>query len=220
MMNLLDPQPGSRVPIIRRTNVQLRGDIDGLSGLASEGAATAADPATRTSLATLLTRHILRDGELVLLILKPSRWYILLSCLRFLAAVMIFVIAARVFDEKLPSRSVVYLELGIFVFAGRLMWAVLQWMGQLYILTDMRIVRISGIFSLDIFDCPLRKVARIRLLYTMRERLFRLGSLEIIPSDEELPTAQWQMISHPREVHEQVAATINRAKHFGSGASF
>ena len=31
---------------------------------------------TRTSLATLLTSHILRDGELVLLILKPSLWFI------------------------------------------------------------------------------------------------------------------------------------------------
>ena len=49
------------------------------------GAATVDAPPTATSLATLLTRHILRDGELVLLLLKPSLWFILLSSLRFVA---------------------------------------------------------------------------------------------------------------------------------------
>src|SRR5690349_21730441 len=70
---------------------------------ASEGAAAAAveSPAV-TSLATLLTRHILRDGELVILILRPTIWFVPLSCLKFIAAVLIAMIAAKVFDDKLP----------------------------------------------------------------------------------------------------------------------
>ena len=54
----------------------------------SEGAATVAPP-TATSMATLLSRHVLRDGELVVLLLKPSAWFILLSSLRFIAIVVI-----------------------------------------------------------------------------------------------------------------------------------
>ena len=98
---------------------------------------------------------------------------------------------------------------------GRVMWAALQWMGRLYILTDLRIIRLSGVFSVDLFDCPLRKVARTRLTTTMRERLFGLGSIEISPSDSDCPAGQWQTISSPREVHEQIVATINRAKQSG-----
>ena len=79
------------------------------------------------------------------------------------------------------------LKVGVFVLAGRMMWAVLQWMGRLYILTDLRIVRLSGVFSLDIFDCPLRRVARTRLVRSMRERLTGTGTIEIIPAADAAP---------------------------------
>lgn len=95
------------------------------------------------------------------------------------------------------------------------MWSVLQWMGRLYLLTNLRIVRLSGIFSVDIFDCPLRKVGRTRLVSAVRERLVGLGSIEIVPQDESSPTGLWQTIRHPVEVHEQIVATINRAKQGG-----
>jgi hypothetical protein len=183
---------------------------------ASEGAATAdAAVPIAPSLATLLTRHILRDGELVILILKPSIWFIPLSAIRFIAAVLIVLIAVHLFDHKLPSRTIVYIELAIFLLAGRLMWAVLQWMGRLYVLTDLRVVRISGVFSADIFDCPLRKIDRARLFRSMRERLVGRGSIEFVPMDDTCSIGVWQTISHPREMHAQVEATIRRAQHLG-----
>src|SRR5438309_1694149 len=51
-----------------------------------EGTAGAAEVTpVSTSLAILLARHLLRDGELVILILKPSLWFILLTSMRFIA---------------------------------------------------------------------------------------------------------------------------------------
>jgi len=91
-------------------------------------------------------------------------------------------------------------------------WATLQWMSRLYILTDLRVLSISGVFNVNIFDCPLRKVARTRLLRSNEERFTGVGSIEIIPQDDSLPFGQWQMISQPAAVHEQMVATINRAK--------
>jgi hypothetical protein len=114
--------------------------------LASEGAAAAAPPFS-PSLATLLATHILRDGELVLLILKPSLWFVLLSSLRFIAGVLILTIAAKIFDSHLPGPNRDYLETGLTIIAARLMWATLQWMGRLYILTDLRILCVWGIFN-------------------------------------------------------------------------
>src|SRR5436189_5387950 len=113
-----------------------------------------------------------------------------------------------IYDHKLLGRRQ-YIEIGILLIVGRLTWAILQWMGRLYILTDLRIIRLSGVFSVDLFDCPLRKVASTRLTTTMRERLFGLGSIEISPSDSDCPAGQWQTISSPREVHEQIVAPIN-----------
>ncbi len=160
-------------------------------------------------LATLLSRHVIRDGELILLILKPSRWYIAMSSLRFAAVVLILLIGIHL---RAHIHISPYIEAGVFCIAGRLMWAVLNWMGRLYILTDQRIVRISGVFNVEIFDCPLRKVARTRLVSTFGERLLRIGSIEISPLDECRPCGVWQTIARPVQVNEQINAAISRAK--------
>ena len=188
---------------------------------ASEGAAAAAGTAdaapAATSLATLLTRHILRDGELVVLILQPSIWFVPLSSVKFIAAVLILMIAAKVFDQHLPSTPFAYVQTGIFLIAARLMWAIQQWTARLYVLTDMRILRIAGVFTVSIFDCPLRKVAQVRLASNLRERLFGVGSIEITPQDESNPPGVWQTIGKPAEVLEHVEAAIRKAKHNGHG---
>lgn len=182
---------------------------------ASESAGAVAAGASNASLATLLTRHILSDGELIQLVLKPSLWFIPLSSLRFIAVVLILAIAARIYEEPLPYSSLIYLEAAIFVIAGRIMWAVLQWMGRLYILTDLRIVRISGVFNVDVYDCPLRKVARTRLVATVKERILRLASIEIIPCDHGFAIGLWQTVSRPVQINEQIVAAIHKAKHSG-----
>jgi hypothetical protein len=53
------------------------------------------------------------------------------------------------------------------------------------------------------------------LTRTNEERLTGVGSIEIIPQDDSLPFGQWQTISRPTAVHEQMLATITRAKQGG-----
>ena len=182
----------------------------------SEGGATAADvaPPFRTSLAALLTGHILRDGEVVLLILKPSLWYIAFGSMRFIAAGLIAVIAGKLWVHNSHAvSSIVYAA--TFVVAGRMMWAVLQWMGRLYVLTDLRVVRLSGVFNVDIADCALRKVAQTRLTRTFREKLWRLGSIEIVPVDDSCAASAWQTVRRPAEIQAKIQSAIDRAKQGG-----
>jgi hypothetical protein len=188
-----------------------------------DAAGAAVAPATATTpLAALLSRHLLQEREVLQLLLKPSQWFIVTSSLRFAAIVLIAVIAAQLLEDRLnynySARG--YAELATFLIAGRVMWATLQWMGRLYLLTDLRILRLGGVFRIDIVACPLRKVARTRLTRTMRERLLHLGSIEILPqtdTDESLPDFAWQTIARPVQVQEQIVAAINRAKHPGRG---
>ena len=184
------------------------------SGCANPAATTAAV----TPLGAMLARHILRDGELVLLVTKPSLWFILLSSLRFIAIVSIFALGAIAWEGR-HNREWFYIEAAIFLLAGRIMWAVLQWMGRLYVLTDLRVIRLSGVFKVDIFDCALRKVARTQITASLKERLCGTGSIEIVPSDESCPPGVWQTVRRPRDVHELIVATINKAKHHGHSAA-
>jgi hypothetical protein len=185
--------------------------------MAADAAAAVALPAN-ASLARVLASHILRDGEIVLLVLRPSLWFIVLSSIRFIAAAVALMLFARWhgFAERGGLiRSLI--ELGVSAISARLMWATLQWMSRLYVLTDMRILSLGGVFRAEIFDCPLRKVARTRITRTHIETISGLGSIEIIPQDESLPFGSWQMIAHPVAVHEKILATINRARSGAGG---
>lgn len=182
---------------------------------AEAGAAAAPAAARATSLGTLLGTHVLRDGELVLMILKPSLWFIIFNSFAFAVVVAFIAVILAVVDHRMHDHF--YFEAAVFFIAGRLMFAVLQWMGRLYILTDLRVLRITGIFGVEIFDCPLRKVVRARLVSASREKLVGVGSIEIIPSDENIPTAVWQTIAKPHEIYQRLQAAINRAKQSGSG---
>jgi hypothetical protein len=145
----------------------------------------------------------------ILLLLKPSVWFVLLASLRFIAAILIAAIAARLW---LHANTHLCVDGTVFCIAGRLMLATLSWFGRLYVLTDQRVLRISGVLNVEICDCPLRKVARTRILRTFDEKLFRLGSIEIIPQEEERECAYWQTIAKPIEINERLIETIRRSK--------
>lgn len=182
---------------------------------ASHSGGLAASPRAASMLAHLLTNHALRHGEVIYLAIKPSLWFILLSSMKFIAAALIVTIAANVYDGASAHRSISYWGAALFVIFGRLTWATLQWMGRLYVLTDQRIIRVQGVFTIDVFDCPLRRVARVDVLRSTRERIFRLGTMHITPAEQSLPLAQWQMVRKPDEIHAEIIDAIERNRRFG-----
>ena len=173
---------------------------------------------TRSSpLAALLTRHVLRDGEVVLLVLKPSLWFIVIQSIFFAAAVGLLVGVTHGVGDRLTSmHRVAFIEAAVFFTAARVMWAILQWMGRLYVLTDQRVIHLAGMFNVEIHECPLRKIGRTQIAANVREKLVRTGSIEIFPKDSAdnsmASVGTWQTISHPAEVHEQIVAAIRRAQ--------
>ena len=185
----------------------------------SESAAVA-PIAPSSSLATLLTGHVLRDGEVVLLILKPSLWFILFQSISVIAAAaLLLLVVPRLINERLlwPHR-VAYVETALFLVAARLMWAVLHWMGRLYVLTDQRVIRLAGVFSVEVSECPLRRIAQTQVVTSAKDRLCRIGSIEIYPKDADgtdhpvCTGTTWQTIARPIEVHAQIQAAIRRTQ--------
>jgi hypothetical protein len=181
---------------------------------ADAGVADPSATSLRPSLAALLAGHILRDGETVVMILKPSLWFIVLAALRFAAAAAVGVLAAKLWLSPLGTLRA--LEAGIFLVAGRVMWATLQWMGRLYVLTDWRVIRLAGVFNIDIFDCPLRRVSQVRLWSPFKERILGVGSIEIIAADGAV--GDWRTVKHPRRALEKIERMVESAKHNGMGS--
>ncbi len=197
------------MPDPKQTDGDVRARYDAVSAVAE--AVDAPVRPFRASLAALLAGHVLQDGELVLMILRPSRWFILLKSMVFIGVTTLLVAAAILADGRLPGHPAAYLELGALAVAGRLMVAVLQWMSRFYVLTDLRIAAISGVFTLEIFDCPLRRVGQVHYYANWRERLLGLGNLTICPDDDSRP-GQWASVARGTEVHERVCQAVAKAK--------
>jgi hypothetical protein len=179
---------------------------------AVEGDAGAYAGQIANPLGALMAKHLLRDGEIIQLMLRPSRWFILLTSLRFLTLVAILICVSVIYlhDHGRDPRR--FIEIGVGIMAGRVMWAILQWMGRLYVLTNLRILSIKGVFNTEVFDCPLRKVARVSLEAPYKEKIFFVGSVTIIPQDEQMPIGCWWIISQPLQVYQIIRRSIQNAR--------
>src|SRR3954462_1308095 len=96
--SLLSPTSSKECPMRERPDRSQR---------MSEGGAAAAPAATTSPVSALMAGHVLPDGELVLLLLRPSRWFILLTSLRSLAIIALLMLLSIIFDERLhgPRRQ-------------------------------------------------------------------------------------------------------------------
>ncbi len=160
----------------------------------------------------MLPEQLLQPGEVIILLLKPSPWYILLASLRALAVIAVGLILGLVLHEygwlALGRRDLVTLAVGL---AGvRLFWQFLQWLSRVYVLTDRRIIRVKGVVRVQVFECQLKQVQNTNALFSLRERLFGLGTIGFATAGTAVTEAYWLMIAKPLDVHQHVVQTLNR----------
>lgn len=168
--------------------------------------------------AALLPQQLLQGGEVIILLIKPSPWYIVLESLRFLAVIAALLAAALAstgwlagytkLDLVLTKLDLVLLALGIM--GARLVWQFLEWLSRVYVLTDRRVIRIMGFFRVQVFETQLKKIQHTVTLFSIRERLFSLGTIGFATAGTDAVEAIWRMVSKPLEVHRVVIETLNR----------
>lgn len=175
-------------------------------------AAETADPAN-TALAeeAFVPERLLEEGEIVILAIKPAVWFILLVSWRVLVAAAIFAAGGYLLGEAIGISHKMVLLISLAAACIRGILASCQWLGRLYVLTNRRLLRISGVFRTDIFACSLRKVRQVSLHANAGERALGLGSLLFVLGADGTPGMSWTNISRPEEVHEIVSDAIRRA---------
>lgn len=162
--------------------------------------------------AALLPEQLLQGGELIILLIKPSPWFIVLSSLGVLAGVAL----ALAFSLWLASRGFAFLGrvdlvlLAIAICGVRLVWQFLEWLSRVYVLTDRRVLRVRGVVRVQVFETALRNVQHTVLQFTLRERLFGLGSIGFATAGTAGIEAAWTMIARPLEIHQKVVRALDR----------
>ena len=173
-----------------------------------EGAAELAPAAD-----SFLPAQLLQPGEIIILLIKPSPWYIVLSCLGFLVGVAV-VAGALLMLQRAGMVNVVDrhdLIVGAVGLAGvRLFWQLLDWLSRVYVLTDQRVIRVRGVLRVQVFECPLKQVQHTSAYFSLRERVFGLGTLAFATAGTAGIEAVWEMLAQPLEVHQVVVQALNR----------
>lgn len=168
----------------------------------------------RDHAATMLPQELLQSGETIILLLKPSPWYILLQSLGFIAGTAVLVVLLIMLWRSgysmwgIGKRDIVVL--GLAAIGARLFWQFLEWLSRIYVLTDRRVIRIRGVIRVHVFETRLQQIQHTTLFFSLRERIFGLGTLGFATAGTALTEAYWQMLAHPMEVQRVVIETINR----------
>lgn len=164
----------------------------------------------------ILPAHLLDGGEVVYFAIKPSPWFVLLVSIRWVVVGLALAILSMWEDSPLPFSSRWYLyQLGLWLIAGRLGWALIEWVSRLYVLTNRRAMRIRGVFSVEVFTCSLDRIQNSYLHLSPSERLTRTGTVTFQTAADGGGTASWRVVSRPLEVHQRLREAIHRAQNRG-----
>ena len=173
-----------------------------------------ADELANLRAAVLLPEQLLHSGEVIILLIKPSPWYILLESMRFLAMTALL-LAIALLGESYWSAilRISRIDLILFTIAVcglRLVWQFLEWLSRVYVLTDRRVIRMMGVLRIQIFETQLKRIQHTVTLFSIRERMFGLGTIGFATAGTGAVEATWRMVGKPLEVHRVVLETLNR----------
>ncbi len=160
----------------------------------------------------MLPADLLQSDEVIILLIKPSPLFIVLDSLRALVGIVVILAVAlmlvRVFDPRVSTRDLILAAVGV---AGlRLFWQFLEWLSHVYVLTDRRVVRVMGVLRVQVFECQLKKIQHTHTLFSIRERLFGLGTIGFATAGSVDVEAYWRMVARPLEVNQIIVKAIGR----------
>jgi len=173
-----------------------------------------AEPTSAAVAEPAVPAKLLEEGEIVILAIKPSLWFVLISSWSVLAVVGIVALVALLAGEVpgawVPRRII--FSLCFVVGVVRVMVAGFQWAGRLYILTNRRLMGICGVVSVDVSQCPLRQIGEVVPCVSRLERPLGLGSLFFKDREGSVCEADWVNLARPGDVEQLVNEAIGKTR--------
>lgn len=186
----------------RDTDIRMSGDT---AGELAEGGVT---------VPSLSVQKVLQSDETVLMVLRPSPWFVLVDG----GGIYLLILIGALFFAWLGHQDwspVVIPESQVFPACAsllmiRVIWKIFDWANRIFVLTDRRILRRRGVILLSIVEAPLNRVQNTAIYARLLERMLGLGTLGISTAGSSGFEVVWEMISEPGEVHRRVLEAIGR----------
>jgi uncharacterized membrane protein YdbT with pleckstrin-like domain len=144
-------------------------------------------------------QSLMGDNEKVLLVTR-QHWFVLFrTIVAEILIILIFVAVAITVSVIYPPAAllapIVGLLLALFPAVGMLR-DILIWYNRQYIVTNRRVIQISGVINKNVVDSSLEKVNDVKMSQSFFGRIFDYGNVEILTASE-LGVNQFQRIGDP-----------------------
>jgi uncharacterized membrane protein YdbT with pleckstrin-like domain len=142
------------------------------------------------------TKEQLRPGESLVITGRQHPLVLFRPILFNIAALVVLISIPYLLGDSGYSEKVwPILALYIIPFIY-LMWEILAWRKREYILTDRRVVKQEGVFSVSSFDAPLDKINNLFHQQSFMGRLLKYGEVGLETASEQ-GTTVLSFLSHP-----------------------
>lgn len=169
-----------------------------------------ADQAEAVEAQPTVPAKLLDQGEVVVLAMKPSAWYVLLVSWPVLLAAALVAIAACLLHSAGHGRMA--LVLCAAAICLRIFVACCQWIGILYVLTNKRVMRLYGVARVEVVSQSLLEITEVSIVSTALETPLGVGSICFAGRQGVLVEPTWTSVARPVEVKDAVNDAIGRAR--------
>jgi hypothetical protein len=128
------------------------------------------------------TESMLGENERILLVTR-QHWFVLLSAILAEILVTLIVIAVIV-ATAIANPIAAFGFLLVLIPLAIMLRDILVWYNRQYIVSNRRVIQISGVFNKSVVDSSLEKVNDVKMTQSFFGRLFDYGDVEIMTASE------------------------------------
>lgn len=155
---------------------------------------------------------VIDGGEIVLLAVKPSMWRPVLDSAAWSIACFVCAVVFVWVDRPIPGLSLSATpQLMIFLALVRLGIALANWVPRWHILTNRRIIDLSGVRAMHIDAWPLVQIRNTYLHHSSAEKVTHLGTITFVKTEPATRPRQWRSIANSQTVHAEIRKAIENA---------
>ena len=133
-------------------------------------------------MATNYLEGLMGENETVLL-KTHQHWFVLFNKIFLELILIVIIIAGSLFAAQYYPIAITGVLL-IFVPLAGMVKDVLVWRNNAYLVTNRRVIQISGVLGKDVIDSSLEKVNDVKMSQSFLGRMFDYGDIEILTASE------------------------------------
>jgi uncharacterized membrane protein YdbT with pleckstrin-like domain len=175
--------------------------------------------------------EMLTTGEHTLYEIRPLLWpYLARPSLWIIIGIVIAVYSQRIpldflrdFEEfvSLALITSIIRWLGIGVLCVGVLGVIircLRWRFTAYTVTNLRILRQTGILAKSYVDCSLSKVQTLYLEIPIMGRILNFGTIRVATAGTNSSEIHWERVRNPKNTHRILSETIEQYRRQGTSA--